>query len=74
MQNFLSRVIASLLPFNKLLNQNLLEAAETGDVSKVKILLRKRADVNARSSNVKTVWLIAKSKGSAEVVSLLRGL
>jgi hypothetical protein len=42
MQNFLSRVIASLLPFNKLLNQNLLEAAETGDVSKVKSLLHKK--------------------------------
>ena len=53
MQNFLSRLRALLLRPNKGSNKNLLEAAETGDVSKVKILLRKRADVNARSSNVK---------------------
>ena len=73
-QNFLSSLCTFLLPPNIGLNQNLLEAAKTVDVSEVKIILHRRADVSARSPNGKTAWLIAESKGRIEVLRLLKGL
>jgi hypothetical protein len=47
MLSFISRMLAFLLPPYRGLNQYLMEAAEHGDVFKVKSLLAKRANVKA---------------------------
>ncbi|MCX5894296.1 MAG: ankyrin repeat domain-containing protein, partial [Proteobacteria bacterium] len=71
MLSFISRMLAFLLPPYRGLNQYLMEAAEHGDVFKVKSLLAKRANVNASNKKGGTALKFAVQNGHIEVVKLL---
>jgi len=51
--------------------QDLINAAENGDVAKVKVLLAKGADVNAKANNGATALIMASQNGHLEVVKAL---
>ena len=46
--------------------------ATTGDITKVKALLAKGADVNAKTNDGKTALMYAADKGYTEIVRLLK--
>ena len=63
--------VASVAQTNQSLNDQLWEAARTGDAAAVKELLAKGVDVNARFRYGQTALFKAAERGHAEVVKIL---
>lgn len=52
--------------------QDLIDAAQRGDISSVKSLLNKGADMNAKNKNGWTASMLASKNGHTEIVQLLK--
>ena len=56
------------------LNEELFKAVNEGGVNQVKALIRKGADINAKSKAGKTAYDIAKERGHTKIAEYLRKL
>jgi uncharacterized protein len=64
---------AGMIQADSTLDEQLVEAADLGNVRQVKALLSKKADVNARDKDGKTLLMSAAGRGDLEMVKLLIG-
>ena len=53
-------------------DQDLIDAAENGDVAEVKELIKAGADVNAKTDDGRTALSAAKERGNTNIVKLLK--
>jgi ankyrin repeat protein len=53
-------------------DQQLIDAAEKGDIKKVKALIKAGADVNAKDKEGGTALMYAKNEGHGDIVKILK--